>query len=217
MTTELASQPPPDTPAVLPPAGIATSRVGATSAALGTSDAAGAAAGVHDGGGDGAGHAPGIASPGLTLAAAPAASPLIARCDAAHPGRDGRRLRILVTDDDAFAARLMRRLLEQDGHAVRTAGTLREALALADAGPVDVLITDYLLPDGTGCELLRALRSRGAVAAISITGFHDPEHARHIAAAGFDERFVKPIILSQLTAAIAQVGAVPGGSRPVAG
>jgi CheY-like chemotaxis protein len=131
---------------------------------------------------------------------------------AALPTDDGRRrLRILVADDDAFAARLMRRLLEQDGHTVRTTGTLHGALALAaDGDPIDVLITGHLLPDGTGCELLgRLRRARGPVAAISITGFADPEHARDIAAAHFTVRLVKPITLAQLNTALALVVTPP--------
>ena len=140
--------------------------------------------------------------------------------DAAHPAAVAALpalppLRILVADDDALAATMMWRLLSQDGHAVRIAGSIAEALALVLAEPVDVLITDYHLPDGTGCELLRRLRERPdgcPPAAISITGFCDPEHARHIAAAGFDARLLKPITLAQLTATLARM-ATPTGHR----
>ena len=41
---------------------------------------------------------------------------------------------------------------------VQTARDVDEAFALGDRAPVDLLITDYLMPDGTGVELIGRLR-----------------------------------------------------------
>ena len=65
---------------------------------------------------------------------------------------------VLIVEDDATLSRAVARNLNARGYATRGAGTVAEALrALEDETPALVLL-DIDLPDGSGWEVLRALR-----------------------------------------------------------
>ena len=55
----------------------------------------------------------------------------------------------------------MRMVLTQEGHVVETAGDVATALELAGQQPFDLLVSDLGLPDGSGHDLMRGLRSAG--------------------------------------------------------
>jgi CheY-like chemotaxis protein len=65
---------------------------------------------------------------------------------------------ILVADDDAGVLGLVGKALSH--YRVRTAHGVAEAVAMGRDTSMDLLITDYLMPDGTGAELIRRLRER---------------------------------------------------------
>jgi len=65
---------------------------------------------------------------------------------------------ILIVDDDALMLSLMSRALPDFRLTVARDGD--EALAIASQLPVDLLITDYLMPSMTGDELIGRLRER---------------------------------------------------------
>jgi DNA-binding response OmpR family regulator len=65
---------------------------------------------------------------------------------------------VLVVDDDAAIAELMRDFLEAEGYTVETAGNNKAALAVLDRTPVDCLLLDVMMPGGTGFELCRQVR-----------------------------------------------------------
>lgn len=70
--------------------------------------------------------------------------------------------RLLVVDDEPHIGLLLRPHLEQRGYEVSLARTLAEARTAlaAPAQPLDALLLDLHLPDGSGMELLRELRAR---------------------------------------------------------
>lgn len=74
------------------------------------------------------------------------------------------RRHLLVVDDEPHIGLLLRPHLERLGYAVSLARTLREARGvLSDAAaPLDAMLLDLHLPDGSGLELLRELRARPA-------------------------------------------------------
>ena len=88
--------------------------------------------------------------------------------------------------------------LQTAGFAVKTARSVREALALLEAGHADALVTDYSLGDGTAVELLASLGTKRPRLAILVTGHGSPEDVAKSRAAGFDAHLVKPIDLRQL-------------------
>jgi two-component system, OmpR family, response regulator CpxR len=65
---------------------------------------------------------------------------------------------ILCVDNEEVALALRRKVLEEAGYVVFTAATVSEALAFFKSHPVDLVITDHLLPGATGKELALELR-----------------------------------------------------------
>ncbi len=115
-------------------------------------------------------------------------------------------LRILLVDDHGVTAKLMGRVLAADGHAVETAGDVATALRLADQHGFDLLISDVGLPDGSGHDLIRALRSRGiAYPAIALSGYGQEEDIQRSREAGFAAHLTKPVPRERLIQAIAAV------------
>jgi two-component system, cell cycle sensor histidine kinase and response regulator CckA len=85
---------------------------------------------------------------------------------------------ILVVEDDVSLRRLTALYLQTAGYVVRTAGLGLDALGEADtaAGPIDLLVTDMVLPDMSGQELAARLRTRNAaLGVLFISGY--PEAA----------------------------------------
>jgi two-component system, OmpR family, response regulator CpxR len=65
---------------------------------------------------------------------------------------------ILCVDNEEVALALRRKVLEEAGYVVFTAATVSEALAFFKSHPVDLVITDHLLPGAAGKELALELR-----------------------------------------------------------
>ncbi len=80
------------------------------------------------------------------------------------------RRHLLVVDDEPHIGLLLRPHLERLGYAVSLARTLAEARgALNDpAVPLDAMLLDLHLPDGSGLDLLRDLRARPATRAFPV-------------------------------------------------
>ena len=67
--------------------------------------------------------------------------------------------RMLIVEDDADAAEVLRSILAEDGVPADVALTAREGLAAARGGTYAAALVDLKLPDGDGLGLIRALRS----------------------------------------------------------
>ncbi len=72
---------------------------------------------------------------------------------------DGDGPRLLIVEDDADAAEILRTMLESDGFAADVVATGREGLSAARTGVYAALLVDLQLPDADGISLIRALRS----------------------------------------------------------
>jgi two-component system, OmpR family, response regulator len=70
------------------------------------------------------------------------------------------RARILVIDDEPALAELIDRTLRVAGFDSRTAGTRRDALAMAKEHRPELALIDVMLPDGSGFELCHQLRDQ---------------------------------------------------------
>src|ERR1700733_745599 len=76
--------------------------------------------------------------------------------------------RVLIVDDHDFNLKLLERLLELEGRQVRAAASLAAAEeALAEEEPA-LIVLDLNLPDGSGLELTRRLKSEPRTASIPI-------------------------------------------------
>jgi signal transduction histidine kinase len=128
----------------------------------------------------------------------------------APPG--GRRLRVLVVEDNQDAAESLTTLLQLWGHDVRVAYDGLAALRLAEAEAPDVILSDIGLPGMDGYELARQLRARpafGRVVLVALSGYGRDEDRRMAAEAGFDHHLVKPPELDTLLQLIGNVAAGP--------
>lgn len=74
-----------------------------------------------------------------------------------------RPVQLLLVEDDDDTRDLMALALRGAGFAVQPAGSGREALALLEATPYDLLVTDYDMPGMTGTEMLQIATERGLV------------------------------------------------------
>lgn len=69
--------------------------------------------------------------------------------------------RILVVEDDRNANRLLCAVLRKDGHEALSAADGREALGVLDGQHVDLIVSDLMMPNLNGMELVRQLREAG--------------------------------------------------------
>jgi signal transduction histidine kinase len=115
-------------------------------------------------------------------------------------------VRVLLVEDNADTRSIVSRMLRKAGFEVETAGDLSSAIALARSAPVRVLVTDIGLPDGSGLDLLRALRDgeHPPIAGITMSGFGSDLDLIKSRQAGFARHLTKPIRLDDLTRAILQ-------------
>ena len=119
--------------------------------------------------------------------------------------------RVLVVDDEPQILRALRTSLRGAGYEVDTADTAQGALAAIAANPPDAVVLDLVLPDGSGTEVTRELRtwSTAPVIVLSVVG----DEAEKVAAldAGADDYVTKPFgieeVLARLRAALRRADA----------
>jgi CheY-like chemotaxis protein len=109
---------------------------------------------------------------------------------------------VVLVDDDEDNVVVLEVGLRSLGFEVKTARSMREALAIFEQDHADALVTDYSLGDGTAFELLVSLGAKRPPLAVVVTGYGGPEHVAASRAAGFDAHLVKPIDLRQLERAL---------------
>ncbi|HBB41333.1 MAG: hypothetical protein COW73_04465 [Nitrospirae bacterium CG18_big_fil_WC_8_21_14_2_50_70_55] len=81
------------------------------------------------------------------------------------------RGRILLVDDEASIRSTLSLILSREGYEVVTAADLASGTAQCGTQEWDVVLTDMILPDGSGIELMRCMHERGSqVPVIAITG-----------------------------------------------
>lgn len=79
--------------------------------------------------------------------------------------------RILLVEDDTSIRELLEITLTQAGHSVVTASNGREGLARFRPGAFDLLITDLVMPEKEGIEMLRELHGKDpALKAMAMSG-----------------------------------------------
>jgi two-component system cell cycle sensor histidine kinase/response regulator CckA len=111
--------------------------------------------------------------------------------------------RILVVEDETLLRGLVARSLESSGHQVVSARHGREALELALAEPPDLVVTDVILPDLDGEQLVARLRERQPRLRVLLVSGYEPE--RVAGATGEDDQtlfLAKPFTIAQLVASV---------------
>ncbi len=123
---------------------------------------------------------------------------------------------LLLVEDHADTARIMGRILRRAGFHITTAASVAEALARLEEArtavdatgrvrPVQLLVSDLGLPDGTGADLMRQVRESHLLPGIALSGFGMEEDVRRAHEAGFSRHLTKPVDFENLLGAIREV------------
>lgn len=114
--------------------------------------------------------------------------------------------KILILDDVADAVRLMKRLLEENGHIVFPFTEEEAALKFMAANSVDLAILDIKLKKMSGVDVLAALKQISpATRVIMLTGYPTIESAQESLRLGASDYCVKPIDNAELEAKVSHV------------
>jgi ActR/RegA family two-component response regulator len=117
--------------------------------------------------------------------------------------------RVLIVDDDSTSLDILNRLLGLDGHDVRSAGTGKHALSLAARWEPHAALIELRLPDMSGLEVLRGLRTHGVACAI-VTSFGTCRSAVEAMKTGAADVVEKPIIGDDVLGLVERLTAQPG-------
>jgi DNA-binding response OmpR family regulator len=123
--------------------------------------------------------------------------------------------KLLVVEDDRMFAELIRRGLREEGHVVDVAGDGAQGRTLAFVHDYDGILLDFVLPDGTGLQVVRALRHDGRrTPVLMLTGNDAPEDVVRALDAGADDYLTKPCDMGVLKARVRALLRRGGGARP---
>lgn len=130
---------------------------------------------------------------------------------------------VLVVDDEPNLRRVLTAVLEREGHRVLVADGGRDAVRKAKAEPrLDLLVTDYLMPDLNGLEVLEAVRKHHpGLRALLISGHGTVRSAVEAMRLGAFDFLTKPFDVEQVRETVAraldaQPGAKAGREAPPA-
>ena len=112
---------------------------------------------------------------------------------------------VLVVDDEPLILNLVKEILTQEGYQVETAGNGKEAMQALQTHPFDVVLTDMLMPDMTGMELVQYLHlHHPGTLVIVFTGYANYEDAVEAVRQGAFDYLPKPVQTETLRHAIRQ-------------
>jgi two-component system KDP operon response regulator KdpE len=133
----------------------------------------------------------------------------------------GARKTILVVDDELQIRRVLKHSLGEDGTRVLEAATAHEGLDLAAAERPDLIVLDLGLPDGSGEETCRQLRSWTQAPILVLSARHSDAEKVALFDAGADDYVTKPFSPAELKARVralhrrAATGAAEGSTKIV--
>jgi two-component system OmpR family response regulator len=124
-------------------------------------------------------------------------------------------MRVLVVEDDARMAELLRRGLQEEGYAVDLASTGEEGVWLGTENDYDAVVLDVMLPDGDGFEVCRRLRQADRWAPVMMLTARDavPDRVAGLDA-GADDYLTKPFSFQELFARVRALVRRGAGERP---
>jgi len=110
-------------------------------------------------------------------------------------------MKVLIAEDELVSRRLLQSYLERWGHEVAAAKNGREAWTLFQAGDFPIVISDWMMPEMDGLELIRHIRAcprSGYVYAILVTSKSQTEDIIEGMEAGADDFVSKPFDRDEL-------------------
>jgi DNA-binding response OmpR family regulator len=113
--------------------------------------------------------------------------------------------KIVVIDDEPSVQEVVRGYLEKDGYLVYVAGNGQEGLALAERTKPGLIVLDLMLPDVSGEEICREIRSRSDVPILMLTAKASEDERVGGLALGADDYLTKPFSPRELVARVRAV------------
>ena len=127
------------------------------------------------------------------------------------------RERVLLVEDEAQVRQVVRTMLERQGYEVLVAGHAEDALELAAREPVDLLVTDVVMPGISGVDLARRLTAVvPGLRVVLVTGYAREGLLDEEALAEFSTLLTKPFTPAELGQAVRAVLDAPGGGSGAA-
>ena len=112
---------------------------------------------------------------------------------------------ILCVDDEAASLLILEDAIQTAGHRTVGVRNVQAAMNVLGRGGIDLIVTDYRMPEATGLEFLGQLQEDGPeVPLIMITGYGSIEHAVAAIKGGAIDYITKPIRPQQLELAVNQ-------------
>jgi len=109
---------------------------------------------------------------------------------------------ILVVDDELLMRRALQDLLQSEGFAVSTAGTVAEALGEVNRHAYDLILLDLILPDGDGIEFCARIRERHRMPIVILSTRRQLEDRVAGLETGADDYIVKPFEPAEVVARV---------------
>ena len=114
-----------------------------------------------------------------------------------------KKTRVLVVEDEALVAEMVRGLLEESGYTViAEAADGREAIALTESLQPDVVLMDIEMPDLDGIEAARRIQTASPTPVVILTAHETPQLVNQASQAGVGAYLVKPPRARELERAI---------------
>lgn len=112
---------------------------------------------------------------------------------------------ILVVDDDTAIRQMLKTGIELAGYRCHVADGARSALAVLEASNIDVVVADIRMPEMSGIELLRVIKSRFAADVIVMTGYVDDFNYEDMVEQGASDFIQKPVRIAEFVARLKRV------------
>jgi two-component system, NtrC family, response regulator HydG len=118
--------------------------------------------------------------------------------------------KILLVEDDISYSRIIRNFLDKNGFEIVTKEKITESISFLNTNHVNLIITDYRLPDGTGLDILNFSNTLSRpIPVILITNYSDIRIAVKAMKIGAVEYITKPINPDELLATVKETLAAP--------
>ncbi len=117
------------------------------------------------------------------------------------------KARVLIVEDHAATRTALQRLLDRRNFQVVSAGSVAEALEVANRHAIDLVISDIGLPDADGYSLMQQLRTaRPGLPGIALSGYGADSDLAKSLEAGFAEHLTKPVSIEHLDRVLKRLG-----------
>lgn len=117
--------------------------------------------------------------------------------------------KILIIDDDPSILTMLKRMLEKAGYEVDIASNGNEGLKKIECSPPDLLVTDIVMPEKEGLELISYLRRKNpGLKIVAISGGGRFNYEGYLTSAkllGADLIFQKPLVHKEFVQAISDL------------